>query len=510
MKVILTLFFAPFALFGWIQPWLWVVAAYVIAILHPQSVWFWHFGDFRAALFVTLPLLVSVFIAGLRGRLCWRALKSTRAACIALLLLACAMSALFAPYAEATHEAAIQGKWYILEITAKIVLMMAIASLCVTQTRPIRVLGWMVAGIGVYLVYWANAKYLAAGWVYRLSGPATLGGNGPYVDANNFAAFFVASLPFIWYMGFTLKHPALRAALWLVVPFGWHALFLTGSRGGLLGMVAVLGLIVLRSGQRRYGVLLIAAFVGAFVWQAGDTMKERTSTIDNYQQDDSAADRIVAWVAAMRMIIANPLTGVGPGAFLKAFPEYSDGVVIQAHNTYFQIGAEYGPIAAIALLGAIVSCLLALYRRGRVLQRLPESPDRTMLRAVNEATLTGLFGLFVCSMFLTLQLFEFLFFLIFLANAVEFVSRSHLSAAGAKSNPGATVVGDASRGAGGSGLPIPHRSRRTDPARVDAAVRGKDAEGRPPSRRGDANHGPRDGRAGQRMTRPNPARGERG
>lgn len=483
MGMLVTAFFALVGLVSMAVPWVGVVAAYFVALLHPQSVWHWHFEDFRPALFVTLPLLVGVVIQGMRGRLHWGSLRSFRAACIAILLLCCVLSALFAPYADATHETAIQGKWYILEITSKIVLLMAIASLCVAQPRPLRVLGWTVAGMSAFLIYWANAAYLSVGWVYRLAGPSTPGGSGPYFDENNFAAFFVASLPFIWYMAFTLKQPALRAALWLVVPFGWHALFLTGSRGGLLGMAAVLGLIVLRSGQRRYGVLLIAAFIGAFVWQAGDTMKERTASIDDFRQDDSASDRIVAWAAATRMMLANPLTGVGPGAFVKAFPNYSDGTVIQAHNTYFQIGAEYGPVAALALLGAIASCLLVLYRRGLALQRLPDSPDTTVLRAVNEATLTGLFGLVVCSMFLTLQLFEFLFFLIFLANAVEFVSRRHLGAASIAAGP-----------------------QRTDRARVDArspAAGGKTLQ-HPVS--GAARHGARDGRTPRSAERPTAAR----
>jgi putative inorganic carbon (hco3(-)) transporter len=506
MGLAVTGFFALVGLVSLFLPWVGVVAAYFVALLHPQSVWHWHFEDFRPALFVTLPLLVGVVIMGLRGRLQWRALLSVRAACIGILLLCCALSALFAPYADATHETAIQGKWYILEITSKIVLLMVIASLCVTETRPLRAIGWLVAGMSVFLIYWANAAYLAVGWVYRLAGPVTPGGSGPYYDENNFAAFFVASLPFIWYMAFTLKRPALRAALWLVVPFGWHALFLTGSRGGLLGMAAVLGLIVLRSGQRRYGVLLIAAFIGAFVWQAGDTMKERTATIDDYREDDSASDRIVAWSAATRMMLANPLTGVGPGAFVKAFPSYSDGTVIQAHNTYFQIGAEYGPIAAIALLGAIASCLFALYRRGQTWHRLHASPDVTVLRAVNDATLTGLFGLLVCSMFLTLQLFEFLFFLIFLANAVEFASRRCLVATDA--DPSAVPVASRETQGNRVSTSLSGGRYRAGHAPADAPVRGVSGDARMPAA---ANTPPRlrAGRSGPGATDANAARRRR-
>ncbi|MFZ4757224.1 MAG: O-antigen ligase family protein [Burkholderiaceae bacterium] len=429
MGSLFTLFFGLIGLSSLAVPWIGAVGAYLVAILNPQSVWHWHFQDFRPALFVTLPLLVGIGIAALRGQLDWRALGNLRAACIGILLLCCTVSALFGPFGQVSSESAIMTKWYILEITTKIVLLMAVATLCSTAERPLRAFGWMIAACCAYMTYWANHAYLSVGWVYRLAGPTTLDGSGPYVDENNFAAFFVATLPFIWYMAFTLKHKLLRAAIWLIVPFAWHAIFLTGSRGGLLGMAVVLGVIVMRSGQRHYGVLLIAAFIGAFVWQAGDTMKERAASIDDYRDDESATGRLDAWKAASKMMATHPLTGVGPGAFTRAFPSFSEAFPLQAHNTYFQIGAEYGPLAAIALLTAIAASLLTLYRRGNEIARLPPSPETALLKAINEATLTGLAGLLTCTMFLSLQVFEVLYFLIFLANATDVVIGRRLAAA---------------------------------------------------------------------------------
>ena len=428
MGSLFSAFFGLIGLGALVVPWIGAVGAYLVAILNPQSVWHWHFEDFRPALFVTLPLLLGITVAGLRGRLDWKALGNLRAACIGILLVCCWISAMFGPFGDVSSEKSIVAKWYILEITAKIVMLMAVATLCSTSERPLRAYGWMIAACCAYLTYWANHAYLSVGWVYRLAGPTAPDGSGPYVDENNFAAFFVATLPFIWYMSFTLKQKVLRMAIWLIVPFAWHAIFLTGSRGGLLGMAVVLGVIVMRSGQRHYGVLLIAAFIGAFVWQAGDTMKERAASIDDYRDDESATGRLDAWKAASKMMAANPLTGVGPGAFTRAFPSFSEATTLQAHNTYFQIGAEYGPLAAIALLTAIAASLLSLYRRGNEIDRLPPSPDTTMLKAVNEATLTGLSGLLTCTMFLSLQVFEVLYFLIFLANATDVVIRRRLAA----------------------------------------------------------------------------------
>jgi putative inorganic carbon (HCO3(-)) transporter len=409
---------AAFALVGLVSlglPWIGVVAAYVVAILNPQTIWWWHFQDVRPALLITLPLLIGTAVAGMRGRLDFGALRDRRIVLLFVLLVCCAVSALWGPYAVSGDEAGVRNASTVLEVQAKILLLLIVGTLCCTHEKAVRALGWSIVVCSAYLIYWANDRYLSLGWVIRLNGPYDLQLNGPYYDENNFAAFFVATMPFIWYLGNTVNRKWIRWALLLFIPFGWHALFLTGSRGGLLGMVAALIFMSLRSGQRKYGFLLVGAFIATFIWQAGDTMKDRAASIESYREDASATSRIEAWGVATAMIFAHPFTGVGPGAFQRAFPTFSDLRPVQAHNTYFQIGGEYGPLGAVALLVAIVSSIRSMRRRARELLGSRPNARRSTLYAVNESALVGTVGLTVCSFFLTLQLFELLYFLIFLA-----------------------------------------------------------------------------------------------
>jgi len=401
-------------------PWIGAVAAYFIAIFSPQSVWWWHFEGLRPVYWVLLPTCAGALIAAARGVLHVDALANVRTTWI-LVLWACSLVSLgFGPYVMRGVEHGLMDADFVFGNQTNTLLLMLLAGACVTDERRLKAVAAMLVGCALYMIWWANDRYLSGEFFYRLPGPSTPEGNGPYTDENDFAVFFVATTPFLWYLAFALRRGWMRWALWLAIPFGWHALFLTGSRGGLLGLGVVLLLIALRTRRRLLGALIVPAFVVAFAWQAGDTMKARAASIDEYGEDASASDRLVAWQAATRMMIANPLTGVGPGGFVRAYGGYAEGRPLQAHNTYFQIGAEYGPLAAVALLSLIGSCALGLRRVGVSLRRSDPGAQDGFLALLTEAALASLLGVLVCSMFLTLQLYALLYFLLFLSNAILF------------------------------------------------------------------------------------------
>lgn len=116
-------------------------------------------------------------------------------------------------------------------------------------------------------------------------------------------------------------------------------------------------------------------------------------------------------------MLANPLTGVGPGAFLRAFPDYSPRQPLQAHNTFVQFGAEFGPIALIAVAVMLGSCIRSLWRI-RPAGGLKESVMFDPSLFVREATLAAITGLTVSALFLSLQLYEVMYFLVFMTNVL--------------------------------------------------------------------------------------------
>jgi putative inorganic carbon (HCO3(-)) transporter len=414
--------FSIMSIVSLVRPWIGVVAAYLVAILTPQAVWYWDFGDLRPAFWIMVPTCIGVLIALLHGKCKLRRLLSARVLFLITLWGCFVLSYLVGPYTTVEGPFRFTDPGWALSVLSKMFLLCLLACLVINDIRKIWVLTWALALGGAYLVYWANEQYLSGHQFGRLAGPVDVYGVGSYADENSFAMLFVVLQPFLWYLGQGVKQKWLRWLLWSIIPFTWHAVFLTASRGGLIGILVTLLVMTLRSKRRALGVLLLPAFLVAYQWQAGDIMKERADTIDQYATETSAATRIEAWHAAVGMMIAHPLSGVGLASFGVAFPDFSDKKPREAHNTFFQIGAESGILAGLMYLLLGFGSMIALWRNGNQLRSIGASaPQRLYL--INEAVLCGMCGFVACALFLSLQMSEIFFYLCALVQVVLLTSR---------------------------------------------------------------------------------------
>jgi len=147
------------------------------------------------------------------------------------------------------------------------------------------------------------------------------------------------------------------------------ALLLTQSRGGMIACGAVLLLWAVRS-VRRAPVAVGVALALAGLWAVGPSniFEHRMESSVAYGTDMSAQGRVDAWRTGMNMVAARPLTGVGAGAFMVAWPEYAPGdagPVRTEHNTFVQLVAELG-IPALALFAfALCAGILGVSRAAR-------------------------------------------------------------------------------------------------------------------------------------------------
>jgi putative inorganic carbon (HCO3(-)) transporter len=406
------------------RPWVGVAGSYLVAILTPQAVWYWHFEGLRPALWLLLPTFIGFAVGFARGELRLDPLRNRRIALLAGLWVFFTISYFFGPYVDVGGPYRFTEAAWAFETTNKVLLLCFVALVCIDDERKVAVLAGVLTFSAVYLVYWANAQYLTGQVWGRLPGPVDETGTGIYGDENTFAMLFVVAQPFLWYGGFALRSAKLRYALWLVIPFAWHAVFLTASRGGLVGVAAVTTLIALRSNRKALSLLLIPALAVAYVWQAGDLMKSRAETIDEFRTESSAATRLEAWGAAWNMMRAYPMTGVGLASFGPAFPDHSVKEPREAHNTILQVAGESGAFAGLALLLLLAGTLLALWRNAARLRAVPQQEgDGHILALLNEATLVALCGFSVCALFLSLQMYEILYFLLVLANGILYASR---------------------------------------------------------------------------------------
>jgi O-antigen ligase len=218
-------------------------------------------------------------------------------------------------------------------------------------------------------------------------------------------------------VGFMLS-PAMRLRLMLVVMV--IALVLTHSRGGnasfLLALLLVgVPVLALMGRLSRKTLWLVAsvlvidlAVVGNLV--GADRVIERLNQtpVQTLDRSSGEPDPIVfseqslehrgapGAQALMGMVSQRPLLGFGAGTFYTAYPRFASadyrGYYDHAHQDYFQIAAETGPLG-LGLLGGLV--IMTLWRVVRVLQK-PYSPTDSglafgILLAIAAMLVHGLF-----------------------------------------------------------------------------------------------------------------------
>lgn len=399
-----------------------VVGAYLLVVLRPHAVWWWHFDGLRPALWILLPTLAGFVFAYFRNEIDLRFLRNKRSVYVLLLWLFLTISYYTGTYVDVGGPNRFTSASWAMSTSHKFFILYFLACACINSEKALSIFSYVIVASGIFFTYWINERYLSGTAFGRIGGPSGLGDTGMYADHNNFAMLFVVALPYLAYFGATLENKILRWGIWAIIPLGWHAVFLTGSRGGLLGLGITLLIMVWRMKNKMLGILVIPVFIIAFLFQAGDTMRDRASTIAGYSQETSASSRIQAWTAASRMIVDNPVTGVGIASFGPAFPYYSTDKPREAHNTYFQITAESGVVAGFGYVAILLSCLFGLWRNGNRLSKKEKTDKESSVYWINEATLVALSGFAICALFLSLQMFEIFWYLCVMANTLLFLN----------------------------------------------------------------------------------------
>jgi hypothetical protein len=195
---------------------------------------------------------------------------------------------------------------------------------------------------------------------------------------------------------------------WLSAAFGAAgvvliaaAIIATQSRGGLLGMMAVFG-VVGSQGIKSKAVLISLALIATIGLFAVAGISERSSGgVAEEGIDESSMGRIYAWKAAWHMATARPLTGVGVDNFVSNYYMYSefwDGKNHAVHSTWFGVLAETGFPGLIAFVVMVAIMATTAFKANRILNEL-RSANST--RAAGLASLAGIAGFCVAGTFLT-------------------------------------------------------------------------------------------------------------
>ena len=249
-------------------------------------------------------------------------------------------------------------------------------------------LGAVLASLWAALQFWGDFSFFAQG-----PNPAST-----FVNRNFFAEFLVCTLPFSVFLLTRMKDKASVFLATFALGFNVAALLMTGTRSALMGLL-VLGMLLpallLRYRNQwastgwRVGhcVGVVAMFItSAMCLGSIDTanpklIKEsgrgdaihralaRTLSITQAGEysHGSFSVRTLMWKTTGRMILANPVAGVGAGAWEVQAPRYQEAASqletdFYAHNEPLQLVAEYGLAGWLFLLSLLSYLLWAACR----------------------------------------------------------------------------------------------------------------------------------------------------
>ncbi len=219
-----------------------------------------------------------------------------------------------------------------------------------------------------------------------------IGGYGQFINRNHFA--YLMEMGFGLTLGLVVARGVKRDKLLLyvaaILPL-WMALVLSGSRGGLFAMMAQVVAAALlfdmvvrsrdfsepvsklvsiaRSLPVRLGLLvvLICGVAVGTLWMGGDPLaarvEEARTQLSSDTTDRSGVSRSEIWRASRAMFFANPILGVGMGAYWATIPRFHNAsgsmTPQQAHNDYLEVLAS-GGVVGFAILAWFA---VAVFRR---------------------------------------------------------------------------------------------------------------------------------------------------
>jgi O-antigen ligase len=224
-----------------------------------------------------------------------------------------------------------------------------------------------------------------------------IGWLGIFENPNDLAFALVVATPIAAALAITSRGWR-RLLFTAMLPVYALAVFLTYSRGGLLGFAAVVGLCVLRWGSpwaRISGLLLFASllvFVVPRFWQ-------RDAGLGNLDHDHSLHQRLGTVKAGLAMVADRPLLGVGPGCSVIGWPIYAPRELqheswLQTHNTIILALCETGILGAAAFLGAVAAGLGKARRMARAARRAGHRERHRLSSALE----ISLWGFLVCGL----------------------------------------------------------------------------------------------------------------
>jgi O-antigen ligase len=228
------------------------------------------------------------------------------------------------------------------------------------------------------------------------------------------------------------------------------AVVASGSRGGFIGLIVMLMVLVVFAARQRPAMVVAGALMVLCALPVlPSSYWRRVSSITDPSKDDyqSSEARKRLFGEAFDAFIENPITGVGAGQFKDYKPEKRVEAWHETHNIWLQVASELGIFGLVVFTFLMGRAFSGVWQTRRLLARVraaaaaakrpsprrkpivaPEiSPeDAQLLDAHSAAMAASLAGFFVCSFFSSVAYNWTFYYLLVLAVAPRDILRERL------------------------------------------------------------------------------------
>jgi putative inorganic carbon (hco3(-)) transporter len=310
------------------------------------------------------------------------------------------------------------------------VLFMCLVGYALTTTRErVNQLIWVVLlTIGVWGVKGAILGSLHG--FTMIHGPD----GGMNAPNNEFGVSLIMILPLVFYQWQLATNRHLRRGLMVMGFLIGLAVILTYSRGALLGVSAMAAVLWFRARAKIPAAFLILAVALVVYTFAPQQWFNRMNTIENYQGETSAENRIWIWHVSLQIVEERPLLGGGfrvthspnatnPLLAHTSLPKMT--APLAAHSIYFQVLSEHG------WLGLALFLMINAYSWLNCSWLIRRSRDRPELAWANTLGKMGqavLAGFWVGGAFQSLAYFDEYWCLLFIFDAARRVVAREIAA----------------------------------------------------------------------------------
>jgi putative inorganic carbon (HCO3(-)) transporter len=366
-------FFRPY--FGALM-WVWV------SYFNPHRFTYGIAYDFPVSTVIAIPTLLGIlFFRKLNHRIFVRETVMLLVfwAWITLTYFNATRVPLFADHIEDAHVMLVR--------VSKVLLMTFVLILVVTSKKKLDILFIVTALCFGALAIKGTLFGVRTDGGFRVWGPP----DSFVYDNNDLGLALNMSLPMMFYMIRETSSSRLRKILWTSFVCTILAVILTYSRGALMGLVVVLGVISMRSNRKILAGALLISFAFLVITFAPSGWMDRMGNFAHGELDESAEGRLHAWRFAWELALQFPITGGGfetftPGLEARFTPQFS---FAGPHSIYFQTLGEQGFVGLGIYLSVLGGCFYSLWRMRRRVRGQPAFAWVTNYSIMLETCLIG-------------------------------------------------------------------------------------------------------------------------